>query len=77
MSDVQMTAIDTLFISSVSSESIKPGGEFVVSEDQATRLEQAGLANRKEAKTAAPAPNKMADTPRNKSAAPAKREVKD
>lgn len=70
---VKMKAVDTLFISSVSSENIPPKGEFDVSAEQADRLEKDGLAKRvggsskEETKAEPSAPeNKMEAAPANK-----------
>lgn len=72
---VEMKAVDTLFISAVSPENILPGQKFKVSDDEAKRLEKAGLATRVGAAKAAAAPkNKKAAEPANKAAAkPAKK----
>lgn len=72
----KMKAIDTLFISSVSSDNIPPNGEFEVSDEQAERLENAGLAKRVGAKAEPPLQNKMEPAPANKAAAPSKKKGK-
>lgn len=46
MTDVKMTAVDTLHISSVSSDHLLAGQEFEVAEDIAANLEARGLATR-------------------------------
>lgn len=46
MTDVKMTAVDTLHISSVSSDHLLAGQEFEVAEDIAANLESRGLATR-------------------------------
>jgi hypothetical protein len=68
---MKMKALDTLFISSVSSENIPPNGEFEVSDDQGKSLEERGLAKRvSETKAEKAAPeNKMEAAPANKASA--------
>lgn len=61
---MKLKANDTLFISSVSSENIPPGGTFEVSDAEGQRLIAAGLAT----KAAAKPKNKMANAPANKAA---------
>jgi hypothetical protein len=65
---VKMKALDTLFVSSFSSENIPPDGEFDVSADEAERMEKEGLAKRVKAEKSAPE-NKMEAAPANKAVA--------
>lgn len=82
MTNVKMKANDQLHISSVQADSLQPDEQFEVSEEEAKRLERAGLAKRvgsAKAEKAAPANKAEKAAPRNKgiisaaSMAPAKR----
>jgi hypothetical protein len=74
---MKMKAKDTLFISAVSSENILPGQEFEVSDAEAKRLEEAGLAEPAGGTKKAAAPeNKKAAEPANKAAAKPRRKGK-
>lgn len=61
---MKLKANDTLFISSVSSENILPGGTFEVSDAEGERLIERGLASR--VKAAAKPKNKMKPAASNK-----------
>jgi hypothetical protein len=67
---MKLKAKDTLFISSVSSENILPGGTFEVSDAEGKRLIDRGLASavksKASGKAAQPAKNKMQPTTLNK-----------
>ncbi len=73
MTNVKMKAVDQLFVSSVSPDTMAPGQEFEVSTSVADDLEARGLAKRvggskkEEAKAETAAPeNKMEPEPANK-----------
>lgn len=68
---MKVKAQDTLHITSVSSEPIRPGQEFTLPDDEAKKLVDRGLVSKvsQPRKKAAPKPkNKAAPKPANKSA---------
>jgi hypothetical protein len=71
MTNIRMTAVDTIHISAVGPDNIEGRSEFVVPKHVADDLEERGLATRiGEEKADAPAENKMEPAPENKATAP-------
>jgi len=70
MTNVSMTAIDTLHISSVSQHSLAPNQEFEVPTHVADDLEKRGLAKRVEEKQAPAPENKVEPAAENKAVKP-------
>jgi hypothetical protein len=67
MSTIKMKAVDSLHLSEVGPDSLRPGEEFEISETFARELEERGLATRVEAKPTKPA--KAQPAPKNKAEA--------